>query len=146
MKQKPDAAWLSRKANELRVSILNMAVHAKGGHIGGAYSIIDVMTALYFRVLNHDPKNPNWEGRDRLIVSKGHCSPVTYVTLANAGFFPKEELKTFRKLGSRLQGHVHVKAPGVEFNTGSLGHGLSVANGIALGAKLLKKDFNLFPL
>jgi transketolase len=89
--------------------------------------------------MNHRPKDPKWEDRDYLIVSKGHITPGVYVTLANYGYFPKDELKRFRKFRSPLQGHVHTKVPGVEFNTGSLGHGLSVANGIALGSKLLKK-------
>ncbi len=90
------------------------------------------------------PHDPNWEERDRVIVSKGHASPVVYVTLANFGYFPKEELKMFRKFGERLQGHVHTKVPGVEFNTGSLGHGLSFANGIALGARMRSKNFRVY--
>jgi transketolase len=96
--------------------------------------------------MNHNPQDPAWEGRDRLIVSKGHVSPVVYTTLANFGYFPKEELKTFRKFKSRLQGHVHTKVPGVEFNTGSLGHGLSFANGIALGARMRGKSFRTYCL
>jgi transketolase len=100
--------------------------------------------ALYGVVMNHRPNDPKWDGRDRLVVSKGHVTPVVYVTLANFGYFPKEELKTFRKFGSRLQGHVTLKTPGVEFNTGSLGHGLSYANGVAMGAKLKGKDFKAY--
>lgn len=107
---------------------------------------MEIFITLYFYKMRHKPDDPKWEDRDRLIISKGHISPVTYVTLANCGYFPKEELNTFRRLNSRLQGHVHTKAPGVEFNTGSLGHGLSLANGVALGAKLLKKDFKVYCL
>jgi transketolase len=96
--------------------------------------------------MRHKPDNPGWPIRDRFIMSKGHASPALYVTLANAGYFPREELKTFRKLGSRLQGHVQIGVPGVELSTGSLGQGLSVANGIALGAKVRKVDFRVYCL
>ena len=141
-----DIAALEQKALQFRREILETISLAGSGHPGGSLSAVEIMLGLYFYKLNYRPQEPKWEDRDRVIISKGHCSPVVYVTLANAGFFPKEELKTFRKFGSRLQGHVHVKVPGVEFNTGSLGHGLSVANGIALGAKLLKKDFKTYCL
>lgn len=123
-----------------------MIAVAGSGHPGGSLSAVELMLGLYGHALKHNPKDPQWEGRDRMIVSKGHVSPVVYVTLANFGYFPVEELKTFRKFGARLQGHVHVKVPGVEFNTGSLGHGLSYANGIALGARLRKKDFKVYCL
>lgn len=141
MTRKPlDINSLKQKAYQFRREILEILNAAGSGHPGGSLSSVEIFISLYFYKLKHDPKNPQWEGRDYVIVSKGHCTPVVYVALTNAGYFPKEELKTYRKFGSRLQGHVHYKVPGVEFNTGSLGHGLSVANGIALGAKMLKKS------
>lgn len=146
MPQAPDIQALKQKAFEFRKEILETLNLAGSGHPGGSLSAVEIMIALYFYKMQHRPTDPKWENRDRMIVSKGHVTPVVYVTLANAGYFPKEELKRFRKMGSFLQGHVHVKTPGVEFNTGSLGHGLSVANGIAIGAKLLKKSFRTFCL
>ncbi len=144
--QTPDIASLKQKAFEFRKEILETLNLSGSGHPGGSLSAVEIMISLYFYKMKHRPTDPKWEERDRLIVSKGHVSPVVYVTLANAGYFPKEELKRFRKMGSFLQGHVHIKTPGVEFNTGSLGHGLSVANGIAIGAKLLNKSFHSFCL
>ncbi|MDZ4243027.1 MAG: transketolase, partial [Candidatus Omnitrophota bacterium] len=135
---------LRDKAFQFRREILETLHSAGSGHPGGSLSSVEIFISLYFYKMNHRPNDPHWDGRDYCIVSKGHCTPVTYVTLANAGYFPKEELKTFRKFGTRLQGHVHVKTPGVEFNTGSLGHGLSVANGIAMGAKMLNKPNRVF--
>ncbi len=146
MPMKVDIPFLQQKALQFRREILKTLNLAGSGHPGGSLSAVEILISLYFYKLKHDPKNPKWNDRDRLIVSKGHVSPVVYVTLANAGYFPKEELKTFRKFGSRLQGHVHFKVPGVEFNTGSLGHGLSVANGIALGAKMLNQKFKTYCL
>ena len=137
---------LERKAVVLRREILETLECAGSGHPGGSLSAVEIMLALYGHQMAHKPADPKWEGRDRLIVSKGHVSPVVYVTLANFGYFPKEELKTFRKFGARLQGHVHAKVPGVEFNTGSLGHGLSFANGIALGARMRGKSFKVYCL
>jgi transketolase len=134
-----DIASLKVKALQNRKDILQTLCSAGSGHPGGSLSAVEILLTLYEIQMKHNPQSPEWEGRDRLIVSKGHITPGVYVTLANSGYFPKEELKTFRKFGSRLQGHVHHKVPGVEFNTGSLGHGLSVANGIALGNKLLHK-------
>lgn len=144
--QNIDISVLRAKALLIRREILETLNRAGSGHPGGSLSAVEILLSLYRYKMNHRPKDPRWEGRDRLIVSKGHISPAVYVILADCGYFPKEELKTFRKFGSRLQGHVHTKVPGVEFNTGSLGHGLSVANGIALGAKLLKKDFKTYCL
>lgn len=141
-----DIEALKSKAITFRKEILEMLNEAGSGHPGGSLSAVELLMSLYFYKMNHKPDDPSWEDRDRLIISKGHISPGVYVTLANAGYFPKEELKTFRKFGSRLQGHVHTKVPGVEFNTGSLGHGLSVANGIALGAKMLNKNFKTYCL
>ena len=141
-----DVNSLQEKALLFRREILETLNAAGSGHPGGSLSAVEIMIALYGYAMKHNPKKPDDFDRDRLIVSKGHCSPVVYVTLANFGYFPKKDLKTFRKFGSRLQGHVHTKVPGVEFNTGSLGHGLSVANGLALGARMLKKDFKTFCL
>jgi transketolase len=139
-----DIESLKSKAKVFRRDILETLEIAGSGHPGGSLSAVEIFLTLYGYQLNHKPTDPHWEDRDRVIVSKGHVSPVVYVTLANFGYFPKEELKTFRKFGSRLQGHVHTKVPGVEFNTGSLGHGLSFANGIALGAKMRGKDFKIY--
>ena len=141
-----DIISLKEKALQVRREILETINLAGSGHPGGSLSAVEILISLYFYKMKHKPADPRWVDRDRLIISKGHVSPVVYVTLANAGYFPKEELKTFRKLGTRLQGHVHVKVPGVEFNTGSLGHGLSVANGIALGSKMLNKSFKTYCL
>ncbi len=141
-----DLESLKKQAVVHRREILQTLETSGSGHPGGSLSAVEIMLALYGYAMKHDPKNPKMEDRDRLIVSKGHVSPVVYVTLANFGYFPKEELKTFRKFGARLQGHVVTKVPGVEFNTGSLGHGLSFANGIALGAKLRGKDFKTYCL
>ncbi|HQP10947.1 MAG TPA: transketolase [Candidatus Omnitrophota bacterium] len=141
-----DVDALKKKALQYRKEILRILNSAGSGHPGGSLSAVEIFISLYDYKMNHRPGDPAWEDRDRLIVSKGHITPTVYVTLADQGYFPKEELDGFRKFGSRLQGHVHTKAPGVEFNTGSLGHGLSVANGIAMGAKMLKKDFKTYCL
>jgi len=136
---------LQEKATEMRKDIVTMVGCAGCGHPGGSLSAADIVAALYFNVMKHDPKNPKWEGRDRFVLSKGHASPVLYAALANAGYFPREELKTFRSINSRLQGHPdRKKVPGVEFSTGSLGQGLSGANGMALAGKLDKKDYRVF--
>lgn len=137
---------LQKQAILFRRDILEMLEAAGSGHPGGSLSAVEIMISLYGHAMNHRPHEPHWEDRDRLIISKGHVSPVVYTTLANFGYFPKDQLKTFRKFGSKLQGHVHTKVPGVEFNTGSLGHGLSFANGIALGAKMRGKNFKVYCL
>ncbi len=141
-----DIAALKQKAVSFRKEILENLCLAKSGHPGGSLSAVEIFITLYEYKMNHRPSDPQWHDRDRLIISKGHCTPVTYVTLANYGYFPKSELKTFRKFGSRLQGHVQTKVPGIEFNTGSLGHGLAVANGLALGARMLNRDFKVYCL
>jgi transketolase len=141
-----DINILKEKAHIFRKDILNTLHIAGSGHPGGSLSAVEIFISLYFYKMNHNPQSPQWEQRDRLIISKGHCTPVAYVTLAHAGYFPHHELKSFRKMNSRLQGHVHTKVPGIEFNTGSLGHGLSVANGIALGAKMLHQGFKTYCL
>ena len=144
--QKLSIEELRDKAFVFRKEILQILHDAGSGHPGGSLSAVEILSSLYYCQLRHDPKNPKWENRDRVIISKGHATPVVYVTLANLGYFSKNEYKLYRKFGGNLQGHVHVKAPGVEFNTGSLGHGLSVANGMALGARLRKKDVNVYCL
>lgn len=141
-----DINALKIKAFQIRKEILEACNRAGSGHPGGSLSSVEILLSLYEYKMNHRPGEPLWEDRDRLIISKGHITPAVYVVLANCGYFPKDELKTFRKFHSRLQGHVHTKVPGVEFNTGSLGHGLSVANGIALGAKMLQKKFKVYCL
>ncbi|MGA1863934.1 MAG: transketolase [bacterium] len=139
-----DIRILKETARRFRKEILEMITEAGSGHPGGSLSAVEILITLYYYKMRHRPDNPCWAMRDRFIMSKGHASPVVYVTLANCGYFPREELKTFRKLGSRLQGHVHTGVPGVELSTGSLGQGLSVANGIALGAKVRKAGFNIY--
>jgi len=139
-----DIDSLKKLAVNIRRDILETLETAGSGHPGGSLSAVEILTTLYGYQINHKPNDPRFEDRDRVIVSKGHVSPVVYATLANFGYFPREELKTFRKFGARLQGHVHTKVPGVEFNTGSLGHGLSYANGIALGSRMRAKDFRVY--
>lgn len=138
---------LSNKAVKIRKHIVDMIYEAKSGHPGGSLSAVEILTYLYFEEMNIDPNNITKEDRDRFILSKGHAAPLLYATLAERGYFDKEELKTLRKLNSKLQGHPDMKkVPGVEASTGSLGQGLSIANGIALGAKLDNKDFRVFAL
>jgi transketolase len=133
----PDIDFLLHKARELRREILKMLAHAGSGHTGGSLSAADIVTALYFYKMRYDPKNPSWKERDRFILSKGHAAPVLYAALALTGYFDTQLLKTLRKLGSPLQGHpCSKKLPGVEISTGSLGQGLSIANGIALGLRM----------
>lgn len=139
-----DFSALKLKAYQFRREILETLEMAGSGHPGGSLSAVEIFIALYDTQMNHRPQDPHWAQRDRLVVSKGHITPAVYVTLANYGYFPKEELKTFRKFGSRLQGHVHHKVPGVEFNTGSLGHGLSYTCGVGMAAKLKKEDFRTY--
>ena len=128
---------LELKANSIRQEIIEMLVAAGSGHSAGPLGMADVFIALYFEVLNHDPKQPEWEERDRLLLSNGHIVPVRYAAMAEAGYFPKSELKTLRKFGSRLQGHPErTRLPGLEHTSGPLGSGLSQAAGMALGLKL----------
>ena len=138
---------LEAKARETRKDIVIMVGAAKSGHPGGSLSAGDMVTALYFQVMRHDPANPKWPDRDRFVLSKGHASPVLYAALAESGYFPKEEIITFRNINSRLQGHPDMKKlPGVEFSTGSLGQGLSGAQGMALAGKLDKKNYRVFAM
>ena len=140
-----DIQELQKKANDIRISILEMLAEAKSGHTAGPLGMADIFTALYFHILNHDPKNPEWEDRDRLILSNGHITPVRYATMAHAGYFPVEELKTLRKFGSRLQGHPEREVlPGLETTSGPLGSGLSQAAGIALGLRMDGKSNRVY--
>lgn len=128
---------LKEKARYLRIEVLRMLTDAGSGHTGGSLSAADIVTALYFYKMKHNPENPQWEERDRFILSKGHAAPILYAALAISGYFDRALLKTLRKLGSPLQGHPCSKMlAGVEISTGSLGQGLSISNGIALGLKL----------
>ena len=136
---------LEQMAKKVRRGIIEAVYNGKSGHPGGSLSIADILTVLYFRQMNIDPKNPEWEDRDRLVLSKGHCSPALYSSLANRRFFAVEDLKTFRNINSYLQGHPDKnKVPGVDMTTGSLGQGLSVANGMAIAGKLDKKDYRVY--
>ena len=136
---------LELKANKIRQLIIETLVEAGSGHSAGPLGMADIFTAFYFHILNHDPKNPNWEDRDRLILSNGHICPVRYATMALAGYFSIEELKTLRKLNSRLQGHPHRTAlPGVETTSGPLGEGISQSIGMALAAKLDNKKYHVY--
>ena len=136
---------LKEKAKEIRRDIIEEVYCANSGHPGGSLSIADVMTVLYFNELKVDEKNPHWEDRDRVILSKGHCAPALYAALAERGYFGKEELKTLRKIDSNLQGHIDMnKVPGIDMTSGSLGQGLSVANGIAIAGKMDNKDYRVY--
>jgi transketolase len=129
--------FLGRKAREIRRRILTMVHLAASGHVGGSLGATELVVALYYHVMRHDPKDPHWPGRDRFILSKGHCTPVLYAVLADCGYFPLADLKTFRRPGSHLQGHPYQpKTAGVEASTGTLGLGLSTGLGMALAAKL----------
>ncbi len=139
MPKKDFVLGLKQKAKEFRKEIIEAVYKAQSGHPGGSLSEIDVLTALYFHKLKIDPSNPNWEGRDRFVLSKGHASPGLYVVLADKGYFPKSELEGFRKINRMLQGHPELSTPGVDFAGGSLGQGISFAVGIALALRLDKK-------
>ena len=142
-----DLEDLKLKAKNIRKSIVEMVYSAASGHPGGSLSITDVFTALYFKELNIDVNNPKDENRDRVVLSKGHCSPALYSSLAEKGFIPQEDLKTFRKTDSYLQGHPDMKKiPGVDMTSGSLGQGLSVANGMALAGKMDNKEYRVYAI
>jgi transketolase len=137
MTQKLSINELKYKANDIRQDIIEMLLEAKSGHSAGPLGMADVFTALYFYIMEHDPKNPTWDGRDRLVLSCGHICPVLYATLGEAGYFPKEELKTLRKFGTRLHGHPHNLAlPGIETSSGPLGQGSSQACGMAIALRM----------
>ena len=139
--------FLEEMANHIRTDVIESVVNAGSGHIAGPLGMADVFTALYFHILRHDPKNPDWPDRDRLVLSNGHICPVRYAAMARAGYFPIEELKTLRKFGTRLQGHPHrTMLPGVETTSGPLGSGLSQAVGMAISAKMDAKKINVYCL
>ena len=134
-------------ANRLRQDVIEMVSHAGSGHIAGPLDMAEIFTAFYFHILNQDPKNTSWPERDRLVLSNGHICPIQYAALAHAGYFPVEELRTLRKIGTRLQGHPHRGAlPGIETTSGPLGSGISQAIGIALAARLDKKKWQTYCL
>ena len=136
---------LKEVAKNVRIDVIEALAAAKSGHPGGSLSVTDILTVLYFDKMNIDPKNPKMEDRDRLVLSKGHVAPALYSVLAERGYFPKENLVKLRKIGSMLQGHPDMKStPGIDMSTGSLGQGLSAANGMALAAKLDKKDYKVY--
>lgn len=138
---------LQKTANEIRKGIVTAVHSAKAGHPGGSLSAADIFTYLYFQEMNIDPKDPKKADRDRFVLSKGHVAPGLYSTLANRGFFPIEDLKTLRHLGSYLQGHPDMKhIPGVDMSSGSLGQGISAATGMALSAKLSNEDYRVYTL
>lgn len=138
---------LEKMANEIRKDIVTAVHSAKSGHPGGSLSSADIFTYLYFEEMNVDPANPKWEDRDRFVLSKGHVAPGLYSTLAEKGYFPKEDLKTLRHTGSYLQGHPDMKhIPGVDMSSGSLGQGVSVAVGMAAAGKYDKKDYRVYTL
>ena len=135
---------LKSAALQMRRDILSTIAEAGSGHPGGSLSAVELLASLYYRELRHDPSNPSWPDRDRFILSKAHACPVLYVVLAHCGYFPKEELGTFRKINSRLQGHAHTMTPGVEMSGGSLGHGLSFGVGASMAAKIDGRDSRVF--
>jgi transketolase len=138
---------LEKMARQLRRHVITMTATAGSGHPGGSLSAADIVTALYFKVMRHDPENPRWPDRDRFILSKGHVAPILYAALAECGYFPVEELSTLRKLDSRLQGHTdRTLTPGVEMSAGSLGQGLSFGIGVALAGRLDKRNYQVYVL
>ena len=138
-------AKLALIANTLRTHIISMVSHAQSGHPGGSLGMADVFATLYFSVLNHDPKKPKWESRDRVVLSNGHICPVLYATLAECGYFPKKELLSFRLIDSRLQGHPHYGSlPGIESSTGPLGQGIAAAVGMAFAQRLSKSKSTIY--
>lgn len=137
---------LSLIAAKVRINALDAVDAASSGHIGGSLSVTDILTVLYFDEMRVNTKEPKWPDRDRLVLSKGHCTPALYGVLAEKGFFPKEELKHFRDIHSMLSGHAEYHVPGVDMSTGSLGQGLSVAVGMGLSARVDKKDYRVYAI
>ncbi|MBT2757818.1 transketolase [Mesobacillus foraminis] len=138
--------FLKRKATEIRMELLKMIYESGTGHTGGSLSNTDILTVLYYHVMRVDPENPKWGDRDRYVQSKGHAVESYWAILADKGFFSKEELKTFSRFHTRLIGHPNNKVPGVEMNTGALGHGLPIAVGMALAAKMDRKSYRVYTL
>lgn len=144
-KKRASLKELEEKARQVRIDVIKMLTRAGSGHPGGSLSSADILAALFFYKMNHDPQNPDWPDRDRFILSKGHCCPALYAVLSMAGYFERKHLWTLRKLGSILQGHPSsTMTPGVTISSGSLGQGLSVSNGIAIAGKLDKKDYRVY--
>ncbi len=138
---------LKKTATLIRMGVIEGTFNAKSGHPGGSLSIADILSYLYFEEMNVDPKNPKWEDRDRLVLSKGHCAPALYAALAHKGFFSPDELKTLRHPGAMLQGHPDMKGtPGVDMSSGSLGQGISAACGMALSAKMSNKNYRVWTI
>ncbi len=135
---------LREKAREIRIRSLEAVYHAKSGHLGGSFSAAEMIAALYFEILRIRPEAPQWEDRDRFVLSKGHAAPALYAALAMRGFFPLEDLDRLRMADSHLQGAPNMKTPGIDMSSGPLGQGLSAAVGMALGSRVLKKDFNVW--
>ena len=144
--EKKNAGEIEKKVKTIRKHIVNMIYTAGSGHPGGSLSCVEILTALYFSELRHDPTNPQWESRDRFILSKGHAAPALYATLAESGYIPQEQLCTLRKKGSILQGHPDKRCPGVEVSTGSLGQGLSIGSGMALSARMKGQSSRIYVL
>lgn len=142
--KRPDIKELKKKSIETRKDILNMLYLAGSGHPGGSLSLVEILLTLYNYNLKYDPTNPSWEKRDKVLLSKGHGCPALYAVLSEKGYFPKEELKTLRKFGTRLQGHPQIGLPGVEISSGSLGQGLSIACGMALANRMNKLDSRIY--
>lgn len=143
-----DTKALKSIARQLRRDVINSLATAGSGHLGASLGLADIFSVLYFSVLNHQPSNPSWPKRDRLVLSIGHAAPILYTALANAGYFPRNELATLRRLGSRLQGHpgLDTNLPGLETSSGSLGQGLSIAVGMALTAKYDKDNWRVYSI
>lgn len=138
---------LQQKTTTIRKSIITMVHQANSGHVGGSLGATELVVALYYHIMDHDPRHPDWKGRDRFILSKGHCTPVIYAVLADCGYFPATDLLSFRRPGSHLQGHPYQpKTPGIEASTGTLGLGLSTGAGMALAAKLKKQQHHYYIL
>jgi len=137
---------LTTIAQQVRQDIVAMVANARSGHLGPSLSCVEILVSLYFDRMKHDPRNPSWPDRDRLVLCKGHAAPSLYATLAGAGYFDCNALRSLRKTGSMLQGHPTTETPGVDVSTGSLGQGLSIANGIALAAKLDSRGYRVYAL
>lgn len=141
-----DIIDLKKKAAEIRIRLFQMIHNAKAGHTGGSLSNTDILTVLYYHTMRHNPQEPKWDERDRFIASKGHSVESLWCILADLGYFPKSELETFSQFGARLIGHPNNKVPGIEMNTGALGHGLPISVGMALAGKRDHKDYRVFCL
>ncbi len=142
-----ERARLAEMAARIRTDVIEMTLKAGSGHPGGCLSAVEILTLLFHKILRIDPQNPRWEDRDRFVLSKGHAAAALYGALIERGFFPREEMEFFRNMDGKLQGHPNMlKVPGVDMSSGSLGQGLSVAAGMALGARLLKKGFRVYAL